>query len=248
MQRLFGVLTRPRADARLPGPSLEAPAKAEQDGIAVLLTGRPYWRGRTERTADAAMAHEVMAAYRRQGKDLLEDLHGGFALAIVEPSRGYALLAIDRMGVHRLAYAEADGGVVFSTSAEAVARHLSPSPGADRQSILDYLFFHMVPSPRTIFAGVSKLPAATLAEFSDGRLRLARYWSTGFVEDGPGDFPSLSRELHESLRTGVRAAAPGDASGAFLSGGLDSSTVAGVLSEVSSSPARTFSIGFGFPD
>jgi asparagine synthase (glutamine-hydrolysing) len=248
MQRIFGVLTQPRADARAPGPSLEAPATAEKDGVIVALMGRPYWRGHAEKQADAAMAAEVLAAYRRQGKGLLESLHGGFALAVIEPARGYALLAIDRMGVHRLAYAEADGGVVFSTSAEAVARHLPSPPRADRQAILDYLFFHMVPSPGTIFAGVRKLPAATLAEYTDGSLRLERYWSAPFVEGRAGDFASLSRELHESLQTGVRAAAPGEASGAFLSGGLDSSTVAGVLSEVSDTPARTFSIGFGFPD
>ena len=133
------------------------------------------------------MAAEVLAAYRRQGKGLLESLHGGFALAVIEPARGYALLAIDRMGVHRLAYAEADGGVVFSTSAEAVARHPS-GPRADRQAILDYLFFHMVPSPGTIFAGVRKLPAATLAEYTDGSLRLERYWSAPFVEGRAGDF------------------------------------------------------------
>jgi len=221
---------------------------AEQHGVTVLLAGRPFWRGRSERSADAAMAREILDAYRRQGKGLLETLHGSFALAIVEPARRFALLALDRMGIERLAYVETPGGLVFSTSAEAVARHLSPSPTVDRQAILDYLFFHMVPSPRTIFAGVHKLPAATVAEFTDGRLRLSRYWQTGFVEDRPGDYASLAGELHESLRAGVRAAAPGGASGAFLSGGLDSSTVAGVLSEVSTTQARTFSIGFGFPD
>jgi asparagine synthase (glutamine-hydrolysing) len=248
MQRFFGVLSQPRADTRARAPVLEAPATAEQEGTAVALVGRPFWRGKAEAPADAAMASEVLAAYLRDGKGLLDALHGSFALAVVEPARGYGLLALDRMGVQRLAYAETDEGLVFSTSAEAVARHLAPSPSIDRQALLNYLFFHMVPSPGTIFAGVSKLPAGTLLEYADGRLRLERYWHTKFVEESPGDFSALSRELHESLRVGVRAAAPGDASGAFLSGGLDSSTVAGVLSEVGTSRARTFSIGFGFPD
>jgi asparagine synthase (glutamine-hydrolysing) len=248
MQSFFGVLTPPDAPVRGNAAAVQAPAMAEEDGVTVALTGRPFWRGRTEAPASAAMAGEVLAAYRRDGVGLLERLHGGFALAIVESGRRSAVLAIDRMGIQRLAYAEADGGIVFSTSAEAVARHLNRTPGIDRQSLLSYLFFHMVPAPDSIYAGVRKLPAATVAEFTAGRLQLSRYWNPDFVEDQPGDYPALARELHDSLRIGVSAAAPGNESGAFLSGGLDSSTVAGVLSEVVPAPARTFSIGFGFAD
>jgi asparagine synthase (glutamine-hydrolysing) len=247
MQRFFGLAASSGTGPRPAGVVIEAPATAELDGIVVAVTGRPYWEGRSEALADWAIAREILDAYRERGTRLLETLHGSFALAIVEPARGIALLALDRMGVQRLAYAETPAGLVFSTSAEAVARHIAPTPALDRQAILDYLYFHMVPSPDTIFAGVRKLPAATLAEYTGGRLRLSRYWAPGFVEDRPGDFDPLARELRESLRTAVRAAAPGPASGAFLSGGLDSSTVAGMLSEVAP-PARTFSIGFGFPD
>ncbi len=248
MQRFFGVLAPPGSVPQGNATAVEAPATAEADGVVVALAGRPFWRGRPEAPADGAMAREILDAYRRDGVRLLDGLHGGFSLAIVEPGRRSAVLAIDRMGIQRLAYAETEGGLVFSTSAEAVARHLDPTPRIDRQSVLDYLFFHMVPAPGSIFAGVRKLPAATVAEYADGRLKLSRYWNPEFVEDRPGDYPALARELHESLRVAVRAADPGGSSGAFLSGGLDSSTVAGVLSEVVPAPARTFSIGFGFPD
>ena len=248
MQRFFGVLAPPGSVPQGNATAVEAPATAEADGVVVALAGRPFWRGRPEAPADGAMAREILDAYRRDGVRLLDGLHGGFSLAIVEPGRRSAVLAIDRMGIQRLAYAETEGGLVFSTSAEAVARHLDPTPRIDRQSVLDYLFFHMVPAPGSIFAGVRKLPAATVAEYADGRLKLSRYWNPEFVEDRPGDYPALARELHESLRVAVRAADPGGSSGAFLSGGLDSSTVAGVLSEAVPAPARTFSIGFGFPD
>jgi asparagine synthase (glutamine-hydrolysing) len=248
MQRIFGVL----AAAGSPGPStgieLEAPARARQDGLSVVLAGRPYWRGGREAPASDALAGEVLAAWRGDGKSLLDRLHGSFALAIVDADGARALLAVDRMGIQRLAWSTTAAGLVFSTSAEAVARRASSSPDLDRQAILDYLFFHMVPAPRTAFAGVAKLPAASCLEYSGGRATVSRYWNPVFVEDGPGDFDALSRGLHESLRNGVRAAGPGARTGAFLSGGLDSSTVAGVLAEVAPGPARTFSIGFGFAD
>ena len=248
MKRLFGLLASTDAGTRGAGTTVDAPARKERDGVIVALVGRPFWRGRPEAPADDAMAGRILEAYLERGARLLEDLHGSFALAILEPRERRALLAIDRMGIQRLAYAQTGEGLVFSTSAEAVARHASASPAIDRQAVFDYLFFHMVPSPRTLFAGVGKLPPATCAEYADGRLTLRPYWEPSFVEDAPGDAPALAKELHETLRTGVLAAAPGSASGAFLSGGLDSSTVAGVLAGVSSGPARTFSIGFGFAD
>ena len=248
MQRLFGAVAPPDEQPGSLQTNLEAPATAAEGGIVVALVGRPFWRGRPEASADDKMAREILSAYQRCGSRLLDTLHGSFALAIVEPFRGVALLALDRMGIQRLAYAETPGGLVFSTSAEAVARQVSRSPALDRQAILDFLFFHMVPAPGTIFTGVRKLPAATLAEYSNGRLRLSQYWTPEFIEDRPGDYDGLARELNASLRTAVLSAAPGAATGAFLSGGLDSSTVAGVLSMVSPVPARTFSIGFGFPD
>ncbi|MGV3590255.1 MAG: asparagine synthetase B family protein [Gammaproteobacteria bacterium] len=227
---------------------VEAPAMCTDAGVIVALAGRPFWRGRLEAPASAAMAQEILLAWRHEGIRLLDRLQGAFVLGIVEPWRQYALLAIDRMGIQRLAYAQTDDGLVFSTSAEEVARHLAPMPAIDRQGLFHYLFFHVVPAPGSIFAGVHKLPAATLAEYSAGHLRVARYWQPEFVEDRRGEYQALQRELHAVLRSAVRAAAPGETSGAFLSGGLDSSAVAGVLSEILQAPARTFSIGFGFAD
>jgi asparagine synthase (glutamine-hydrolysing) len=118
----------------------------------------------------------------------------------------------------------------------------------DPAAIYDYLFFHMVPAPKTAFRGVTKLAAGTMAVWRDQRLTVTRYWQPAFVEEGAGKFESLKAELFEALAAGVRATQPDGRSGAFLSGGLDSSTVAGMLSDVGPKPARTFSIGFGYPD
>lgn len=248
MQRFFGVVSCHGAAESGHAAVVEAPAMSIDEGVIVALAGRPFWRDRLEAPASAAMAQEILLAWRHEGIRLLNRLQGAFVLGIVEPRRQYALLAIDRMGIQRLAYAQTDEGFVFSTSAEDVARHLATTPAIDPQGLFHYLFFHVVPAPGSIFAGVRKLPAATLAEYSAGHLRIARYWHPEFIEDRCGDYRELQRELHVALRNAVRAAEPGDTSGAFLSGGLDSSAVSGVLSEILPAPARTFSIGFGFAD
>jgi asparagine synthase (glutamine-hydrolysing) len=216
--------------------------------VLVAVRGRPFWRGMAEKRADDALAWEILVAYRREGVRLLERLYGGFALAIVDVAAHSALLAIDRMGIERLAYAAGGGGLAFSTSAEAVATMPGASARLSAQALHSYLFFHMIPSPETVFEGVWKLPAGTALEYSAGKTRLFRNWQPQVVDSGRGDETALAKRLAASLRKAVRAATPGANSGAFLSGGLDSSTVAGVLSEVGPSPAKTFSIGFGYPD
>jgi asparagine synthase (glutamine-hydrolysing) len=210
------------------------------------VKGQPFWSGGTEAVADARLADEICEAYRKDGARFVERLHGSFALAILDPQAGRAVLAIDRMGIGRLAYSSQGDRLVVSSSAEAVARTLCATPALDRQAIFSYLFFHMVPSPATIFAGVHKLPPATVAEFDNGRLSVRRYWEPIFAEEGPGDFDALKTQLFSSLREAVRATHPQADSGAFLSGGLDSSTVAGLLAEAVAGKAQTFSIGFGF--
>jgi asparagine synthase (glutamine-hydrolysing) len=147
------------------------------------------------------------------------------------------------MGIERIAYAEAEGGFVFGTSARTVAEF----PGIGRklrdQALYDFLFMHMVPAPATVYAGVQKLPPATVLSYSDGRYRVGRYWNPSY--DYVRDFSSLRTSLRESLDIAVSASGIGSTTGAFLSGGLDSSTVAGTLAKRIQEPAKTFSVGFG---
>jgi asparagine synthase (glutamine-hydrolysing) len=187
----------------------------------------------------------VLAAYQRDGARFLERLHGGFAVAIIDTERNTALLAIDRMGIERIAYAFPASGLAFSSSAETLARLEDDAPRVRLQSVYNYVFGHMVPGPETIFEGVSKLPPATLARYENGTFTLETYWRPRFTESRGASFDELRAELHESLQAGVAACEPDEHTGAFLSGGLDSSSVAGMLSKVRGGPADTFSIGFG---
>ncbi|MBS0366439.1 MAG: asparagine synthase [Proteobacteria bacterium] len=222
--------------------ALQGPAVAADGDLAVLIQGRPYFSGAP--TPDPAA--RLLALWRERGADLLEQLGGQYALGVLDAARGEALLAVDPMGIERLAFALQDGLLVFSDTAERVANFAADRPPLDLQAVFAYLVHHEVPAPRTIFAGVGKLRAGHCVSLRDGRLHNRRHWQPQFTTPPGAGFDVLRAELRGSLDTAVRASQPDKATGAFLSGGLDSSTVAGVLNGIAP-PACTFSIGFGYP-
>jgi asparagine synthase (glutamine-hydrolysing) len=193
-------------------------------------------------------ASALLAAYRAEGPGCIARLSGRFAVAICDAAAGRVVLAVDAMGIERLAYATAPGMLVFGASTMAVARTPGIDASVSRQSIFSYLMLHMVPAPETIFEGVSKLRAGHMAIWRDGRVEVSRWWQPAFVESAGAAGDALKSDLHAALRTAVDGCRPDARTGAFLSGGLDSSTVAGVLSQQRSGPADTFSIGFGYPE
>jgi asparagine synthase (glutamine-hydrolysing) len=215
----------------------------EAGGVCVALHGQPRWR--TQREAGPASAAAIHAAYIAHGRRFLEDLLGPFAVVVIDSNADRVLLAIDRMGIERLAYAHVDDVLAFGTSAEQVAHMPAIGASVRGQGIYDFLMLHMIPAPDTIFERVRKLPPASVAVFERGKLEVHRYWAPQFRERDPEPFEKLRDELHASLADAVRDSRPDGATGSFLSGGLDSSTVSGVLGKVTSGPARTFSIGFG---
>jgi asparagine synthase (glutamine-hydrolysing) len=229
-----------------PGWRLVGPSIAEEGHLTAIIRGAPIWLTsepaiRDERDAGRA----VLAAYRQLGQKFLDVLHGSFAVVVFDRRQQLALLAVDRMGIERLTYARRDNGLFFGTSAEAVARSPGGSTQLNRNALLSYLFFHMIPAPDTVFAGVRKVPRATVIVCSEQGVSESLYWQPKFAEPGGESFEPLKDALHSALRQGVVAAAPNAATGAFLSGGLDSSSVAGYLAKAGVTPAKTFSMGFG---
>ncbi len=240
----FGARIPPATPA---GVACAAPHLWAEADLTVALKGEPIWLpAPAASAADSAAnpAAAVAASYRQWGAGFLDRLHGSFALALIDRRSETVLLAVDRMGIEALAYTVSDSTIVFGSAPGGVARFPGLRVAVRNQALFDYFMMHMIPSPDTVFEGVRKLEPATCLSFSAGRVSLRRYWQPAFVE-GSANRAELEAELHASLRTAVETCRPDGATGAFLSGGLDSSTVAGVLAGVSTQPARTFSIGFG---
>ena len=165
---------------------------------------------------------------------------GDFAIGLRQPD-GRVFLAVDRFAIRTLCYRLVDSQLRFAERADTLA---DVQPEIDPQAIFDYLYFHAIPSPRTIFKGVFRLPPGHYALFEHGRLTVAPYWVPTFEENQHKPFEQLRDEFRQTLRDSVASQLEGGTTACFLSGGTDSSTVAGMLSEVSGKGAASYSIGF----
>jgi asparagine synthase (glutamine-hydrolysing) len=223
---------------------------AHAEGIAAAIWGRPAFAD-DRLSAIAAQpggpAAALIHAFRDRGPQCLSALRGTFAIALVDQGSGETLLAVDRMGVSNLVYALTAHGLVFGSTALAIRAHPWPATVPDWQSIYDYVHFHMVPGPRTAFAGEQRLLPGQYLHVRNGTTRVEHYWRMRFVEDSPRPFAELRDEFLAHLTRAVGSMATAHATGAFLSGGTDSSTISGLLGKVTGSAANTFSIGFDEP-
>lgn len=247
-------------EAMLPGASAQIIVRdcalAVGDGVDVardgqwlaVVTGRPRFLDPelARRAAEAGPAAAILSVYRAGIGDAPAKVHGRFALAIIDTTERTVLLAIDRFGVERLCYAPVRDGVVFASSADWLIRHPAMAPQLSPQGLFHYVYFHCLPSPNSIYRHVHKLKLGEQVYFAKGRTSSRQYAPVRFTEARDGDELALARELRERLEQAVRQDASGDRTvGAFLSGGLDSSTVAGLLAKVRPEErARTFTMGF----
>jgi asparagine synthase (glutamine-hydrolysing) len=213
----------------LAAPATEA-TLAQDDDVLVALLGRPV--------------AGLPAMWRRYGTAMPQHLHGAFALAVIDQRSGQALLATDRSGVHPLCYQLVGRTLAFASSSDALIRHPCVGRQIDSQSIYNYLYFHVVPAPGSVYRGHHRLLPGELVHFHEGRVQQRRYWQLAFSESQLRPFDALKDELIGTLRQAVRLAAGTRRVGVLLSGGMDSSTITALLSDVTGVPARTYSTGF----
>ncbi len=218
------------------------------DGGAVSIAGRPRFRDSSlAATAQAEGAAAAVAkAYLQHGSGLFNHVFGAFAICVIDNTAGKLLAGIDRLGQYALYYHQDSDRLLISSE----ARGALPADVRDtrlaEQGIYNYVYFHMVPSPGSVYPGVKKLSAAHFIEFDYSGLKQRKYWQPQFSEDAQGKrFEAMGEELKSTLREAVRNSVPDEGkTGAFLSGGLDSSTVTGFMAEVCDSSAEAYSIGF----
>ncbi len=155
------------------------------------------------------------------------------------------LLATDPIGLQHIYYAQTSTGLVFGSTADVVIAHPEVSQDLSLQSIFNYVYFHHCPSPTTIYQQVKKLEGGQYLLFEDGKVTIKRYWSPQFSETLSDSIDEAKEQLLSQLHAAVQSrVADQEQTGAFLSGGLDSSSVSGALSQVFPGKAKTFSMGF----
>ncbi|MBY0288034.1 MAG: N-acetylglutaminylglutamine amidotransferase [Mycobacteriaceae bacterium] len=192
----------------------------------------------------------LLKAYHHWGDRFVDRLYGMFAFAIVERDSGRVLLGRDRLGIKPLYLTEDASRIRFASSLPALLAGGGVDTRIDPLALHHYLSFHsVVPPPRTILRGVSKVPPATLVAIEpDGRRTTTTYWEPDFTPHADrADWSERDWEdaVLESLRVAVDRRLVADVPvGCLLSGGVDSSLIVGLLAEAGQHGLATFSIGF----
>jgi len=193
----------------------------------------------------------ILRAYEAHGPECVQRLRGMFAFAILDERARRLVLARDRAGIKPLVYAWDGRRLLFASEIKAILEDPSVRRDLDLDALGEYLTFHYVPAPRTILTAVRKLPPASTLVLSldGGEPVVSRYWSLRFVPDVRVTEREWVERLRAELTDAVRCHMISDVPiGAFLSGGMDSSTVVALMAQASGTPIRTFSIGFDEAD
>lgn len=221
-------------------------AEHNPEGLLTAISGNYYWKARE--LADHSVRHGKHAtlafAYQQYGKELLEQLAGRFALAIWDSHNQEGLIATDRFSQIPV-YWHHDGTQMFcAPRADQLVEIAQLERALDPQALYHYLFFHMVPAPGTIYQKVQKLPPAHALSIKNNVAEPYCYWVPDFSPPTHETTTHAGDEMLQLLSSAIAQFDTGEKTGAFLSGGLDSSSVAGLLRKTRGSAADTFSIGF----
>jgi asparagine synthase (glutamine-hydrolysing) len=172
----------------------------------------------------------ILRAYEAWGVDAFPRLNGMWAFAIADRASGRLVLCRDHFGIKPLYYAQAGGRLLFASEIKALLRSPDLAPSVDDQSLYEYLAFGLHDHrPETFFAGIRRLPAAHYAVVDAGGVRLEPYWQPRLRRDGDTDPGRFAAAFRTSVARRLVADVP---VGACLSGGLDSSTIVSLMSEL----------------
>jgi asparagine synthase (glutamine-hydrolysing) len=187
----------------------------------------------------------LLHLWEEKREAMLADVRGMFAFGLYDSRLRTLLLARDRVGKKPLYWHDDGRRLVFASELKALLADPSVPREPDPAAIADYLTFQYVPAPGSILAGVRKLPAGHFLRCDANGPRVARYWELPLETDAGITEEEAVRGLRERLLDAVRVRLMSDVPlGAFLSGGIDSSAVVALMTQVSSSRVKTYSIGF----
>ncbi|MBI4340382.1 MAG: asparagine synthase (glutamine-hydrolyzing) [Chloroflexi bacterium] len=228
---------------------------ANEDGSAWVVFNGEIYNHASQRPGLEARGHRykthcdtetILHLYEERGPEGVNDLIGMFAFAIWDEKKRQLLLARDRIGIKPLYYAVVGERLLFASEIKAILSQPGVPRQVDQEALSLYLSFGAVPAPKTLFAGIQKLPAGhRLTVQANGQIRLERYWEPVFPEDG---YTRLSEEecveevrrlFAQSIERRMMSDVP---FGVFLSGGIDSSFNVALMSRMMDRPVDTFAV------
>ncbi|MCB1954756.1 MAG: asparagine synthase [Rhodocyclaceae bacterium] len=247
LEQAFAAYADGQESIRWPGGRARVAGEAAEiylDGDWLCISrGHPRFDPRdAERSNDQSHAAAWLDLYRRMGgAEAARKVKGRFAVAIIDRAGHRGFAAVDRFGMESWCYRAGHDSLVLGDRADGLG---IGRDAVDPQAVFNYLYFHVVPAPLTVFDGVRRLEGGQCLEWDAGQLSVAHYWLPAFEEPRSLDLEASKRTFLEIVEAATRREAEGHAVGSFLSGGTDSSTVSGMLCRILGKPAPSFSIGF----
>jgi asparagine synthase (glutamine-hydrolysing) len=187
----------------------------------------------------------ILHLYEEAGEKCLDRLNGMFAFAIWDSRKQSLFMARDRLGIKPLHYAIRDGRMIFASEIKSILAHGNVPRSIDPEAMCEYLSFLCVGAPRTMFQGIRKLPPGHWLRYDRQGLRVQSYWDLSPSEASGLDPSQIERELRDRLSESIRLQLVSDVPvAAFLSGGVDSSSVVALMSSLSATPPTTVTAAF----
>jgi asparagine synthase (glutamine-hydrolysing) len=231
------------------------PISNEDESVAVVFNGEIYnyvelrdgLRARGHRLTTSSDTEVIVHLYEELGEDCVLELRGMFAFAVWDTVRQSLFLARDRLGIKPLYYMAHRGRLIFGSEIKAILQHPEVQAGLDMEALTHFLSLKYVPAPQTMFAGICALKPGHTISCGPRHFRVRPYWKLSFAsgQNYRASEADCVEQLDALLRECVKLHLVSDVPfGAFLSGGLDSSAVVALMSQLLEKPVKTFSVGF----
>src|SRR6266481_2864181 len=231
------------------------PISNEDGSVVTVLNGEIYnyqplrdeLKSRGHRLVTASDTEVIVHLYEEFGEECVGHLRGMFGFAVWDARKRRLLLARDRLGIKPLYFRRAHGALIFGSEIKAILQHPSVQVVLNLESLNNFLALKYVPAPQTMFEGIHALPPGCLLICDANGIQIRRYWDLSFANHRNGHVreeayaEQLEALLRESLKLHLISDVP---FGAFLSGGVDSSTIVALMSQVLNEPVKTYSVGF----
>jgi asparagine synthase (glutamine-hydrolysing) len=231
------------------------PISNEDGTIVTVFNGEIYnfhelreqLQSRGHTFATASDTEVIVHLYEDFGEECVQHLRGMFGFAVWDARRRKLFVARDRLGIKPLYYMQAGGRLIFASEIKAILEHPTAQVHLSISALSNFLSLKYVPAPQTMFKGVSALPPGCSLSCDAHGVKIRRYWDLSFASQSNGQRSEAvyAEQLEALLKECVKLHLVSDVPfGAFLSGGLDSSTIVALMTEFLNEPVKTYSVGF----
>jgi asparagine synthase (glutamine-hydrolysing) len=231
------------------------PISNEDETVCTVFNGEIYnyrelrnqLQSKGHRFATASDTEVIVHLYEDLGEECVQKLRGMFAFAVWDARRRKLFVARDRLGIKPLYYANLGGRLIFGSEIKSILQHPAIEARLNAAGLNNFLSLKYVPAPQTMFEGIFALPPGCSFSCDEKGVSVKRYWDLSFADHRTMDLGEeiYAEQLESLLRECVRMHLVSDVPfGAFLSGGIDSSTIVALMSQFLSEPVKTYSVGF----